>query len=506
VLAELAEELERDGIARPLLEAMPGACFVVDERRQIVTSNRQGRVLAGTPAPEALLGRRPGEALGCRVVPTAPSGCGSARACRSCGLTRTILHTLESGRPTVGECQIATTGSDVLEMEVTATRSRLQDRSLVFLGLRSLSAERRRETFERLFLHDVINAAGCLHGLAQLRVAGVAEVPAEDFAARVLEQSGALLEEIESYTQLCAAEDGSARPEFCEIVLPELLESIRAAYAGHPVARGRRLRASCPPLTLHSDPTLLRRLIGNLIKNALEATPEGGEVSLWAQPRPGHVRIGVRNPGTLPRRARSRLFQRRFSTKGTGRGLGLHSARLLSERYLGGRVRFESARDAGTVFFVSLPLSDPGARPAPAPAAAPAQPQWRPYPWRVLVADDNRVNRLVARYLLEQRGCRVTEAVDGEQAIAACPPGSHDLVLLDVEMPRMGGLEAVQRLRKVARLPGSLRIVAFTANTRPDERLACHRAGFDDVLSKPLQVPELDRVLAQLARAAQGSS
>jgi signal transduction histidine kinase len=100
---------------------------------------------------------------------------------------------------------------------------------------------------------------------------------------------------------------------------------------------------------------LVARILGNLVKNALEASPAGAEVTVRGEARGGHPEFTVHNPGAMPAEVQHQLFQRSFSTKGRDRGLGTYSVKLLAERYLGGRVSFESTPDRGTTFRVELP-------------------------------------------------------------------------------------------------------------------------------------------------------
>ena len=102
---------------------------------------------------------------------------------------------------------------------------------------------------------------------------------------------------------------------------------------------------------------MLGRVLGNLVKNAVEASSGGMKVVVGAAPVDGGVEFWVHNASAIPREAQLQVFQRSFSTKGAGRGLGTYSVRLFAERYLGGKVSFESSEESGTIFRVVLPLS-----------------------------------------------------------------------------------------------------------------------------------------------------
>ena len=169
-----------------------------------------------------------------------------------------------------------------------------------------------------------------------------------------------LVEEIQVQRQLSSAESGELQVDIQPLELGSLLSEIRDLYASYPVAAQRTLVLG-PQVAarVRTDRGLFRRVLGNLIKNALEATPPGGTVTLGSRLGEGTVLCTVHNPGLLPPAVQQQLFQRSFTTKGEGRGLGTWSAKLFGERYLGGRVFFTSGESAGTELVFSLPVAVP---------------------------------------------------------------------------------------------------------------------------------------------------
>ena len=138
-----------------------------------------------------------------------------------------------------------------------------------------------------------------------------------------------------------------------EVPVLEVLERVRAICVGLPAARGRTLViGESVGARVVTDPTILKRILVNLAKNALEAIGVGATVTIWAERAGEEVMFAVRNPGTLPEEVRHQLFHRSFSTKGDGRGIGTYSVKLLGERYLRGRVEFRSGDAEGTVFMI----------------------------------------------------------------------------------------------------------------------------------------------------------
>jgi hypothetical protein len=160
---------------------------------------------------------------------------------------------------------------------------------------------------------------------------------------------------------MLAAERGELKVALDDVSVQDVLDAVVALYGHHHVAEGRELRiGDCDRLWLRTDATLLRRVLGNLVKNALEATPPGGCVLVSARGDGDEIRFAVHNPGVMPERARLQMFQRSFSTKGgDGRGVGTYSVKLFGERHLGGRVAFTSDEAGGTCFTVTLPVAGP---------------------------------------------------------------------------------------------------------------------------------------------------
>ncbi|HYG70351.1 MAG TPA: ATP-binding protein, partial [Anaeromyxobacteraceae bacterium] len=253
-------------------------------------------------------------------------------------------------------------GGLALEFNVRASQVEVDGGRFTVVSLRDISAQKRREVLEQVFFHDVLNTAAGLRSSAWLL-----QKPNADHrrhGERVDRLARQLEREIRDQRALVLAENGALVPERVPVRPREILRNVADGFAGQPAALDRRLELATegPDHALATDPALLVRVLSNMVRNALEATPAGGAVRVWwdgGQDRA--LRFAVHNAGAIAPEVQARIFHRSFSTKAErGRGLGTYSMKLFGEKILGGVVAFESTESDGTVFSITLPLA-PGA-------------------------------------------------------------------------------------------------------------------------------------------------
>jgi len=169
--------------------------------------------------------------------------------------------------------------------------------------------------------------------------------------------SDQLVEEINAQRFLMEAERGDLAVWAQDLQAGSVLEGLRRQFHAAPCAEGKTLvvAGSVDGISLVSDPVLLRRVLGNLVKNAFEAAEEGEEITVSCVSDESGVSFSVRNSAVLSEEVQNQIFQRSFSTKGNGRGIGTYSVKLLTEKYLLGNVSLISSQDEGTVFTVRFP-------------------------------------------------------------------------------------------------------------------------------------------------------
>ncbi|MCL5282564.1 MAG: HAMP domain-containing histidine kinase [Planctomycetes bacterium] len=341
-----------------LPDVVPCMLMVINTHRQIVFANK--RLLDLLPPEQrqaGVLGRRPGEVLGCVHAFETDEGCGTTESCTFCGAVNAMLSGLH-GSARVEECRITRANGDALDLRVWTTPLALDGEPFTVFAALDISHEKRRQALERIFLHDIGNVASGLKWYTELLERGTPD-KSREFQAALGQLSRELLDEIDGQRTLVRAESGELvlTPE--RLGTRQLLQEAVELYRRHPVSHERHLRIDpdAEDIAVTSDRMLLSRVLGNLIKNALEACRAGQTVTVGCSPRPGEgIELWVHNPGAMPRAVQLQVFQRSFSTKGTGRGLGTYSIKLLTERYLHGHVSFTSTPEQGTTFKVHYPL------------------------------------------------------------------------------------------------------------------------------------------------------
>ncbi|HEX2973703.1 MAG TPA: PAS domain-containing sensor histidine kinase [Tepidisphaeraceae bacterium] len=339
-------------LVRTLLDAVPCGLVVLNPYRQVVFANLSFAKLLGVSAVEEMYGKRPGELLGCEHAFEC-AGCGMAEACTTCGAAKAMAM-CERGSAAVQECRIIQRCSGrALDLRITTTPLQLDGTSFTILGMTDISHEKRRQAMERLFFHDLLNTTGAIVGYADLlRISPPEEY--ESLATSIKRMGNSLADEIHAQRQLVAAENGDLAVQWHPVSSRGMLEDVLEMYRNHEGAQNRKLvlDPEAADVKFSSDRVLLLRVLGNLVKNALEAAEPGQTVTLGAKATDQTVEFWVHNPGVMPREVQLQVFHRSFSTKGVGRGLGTYSIKLLTERYLKGTASFKSSPEEGTVFTV----------------------------------------------------------------------------------------------------------------------------------------------------------
>ncbi|MDP1737374.1 MAG: PAS domain-containing protein [Caulobacter sp.] len=254
---------------------------------------------------------------------------------------------------------------------------------------------------------------------------------------------------------------------------------------------------------VRTDPVRLRQCLFNLMGNAVKFTLQGGVSLRCERPAPGRLAFAIQDTGVgIPLDAQDRLFERFHQADASttrrfgGSGLGLAITRRLSEM-MGGGVEFTSVPDVGSTFRLEIAAADAEAvKPVSGDTGALLD------GLRVLVVEDNATNRMIAVKMLESLGAVSQTASDGAAGVEAAGAAVFDLILMDIQMPGMDGMEACRRIRALAGPSARTPIIALTANVLSHQRDTYLAAGMDGVVGKPVSPAAL---LAEISRLAADS-
>jgi signal transduction histidine kinase/ActR/RegA family two-component response regulator len=360
-------------------------------------------------------------------------------------------------------------------------------------------ANRAKSEFLTVISHEIRTPLNGVLGMAQAMAADdLAPAQAERLDV-LLQSGGSLLAIVDDLLDMSRLEKGRLALSEQTFAVPEVLAAVHATYLPEARRRGLAFEMIVEPsaaLTCHGDAARLRQVLGCLVSNALKFTPAGQvEMRTWHSPDGFGFEVRDTGIGIDPERIRT-LFDPFTQADSSltraygGAGLGLALCRELCAT-MGGAISAERAPSGGSIFTVRLPL----------PVVGPVQGD-APPPSRVLAAEDNPVNQLVLKSLLEQLGITPTIVANGAEALAAWESGDWDLVLMDIQMPQMDGLTATRRIREreAARGLGRTPIVALTANAMPAQIESYYEAGVCDVVPKPIEVARLFAAIASAVR------
>jgi len=346
------------------LDATNGMILILNTCRQAVFANKAFLTMVNMQNSSELAGQRPGEIIKCVHAYDTINGCGTAEACKYCNVVNTVVKTMESNKESSGEfSNINTMHGYEQNIDLFIHVALLQVKEEVFsvVSLADNSDAVGKRILERTFFHDIINTAGALKGIVGLLKDDVPDIikPEVEF---VEESFKFLVEEIQSQKYMLDAENKQLVLQLTSIESLGELKLVSKLYEGHDVARNKNiiLDKFCINKGIYTDQRLLRRILGNMVKNALEASDEGGVVTIGCSAdgdKDQLITFWVHNDKYMDERVQNLVFHRSFSTKGVGRGLGTYSMKLFGETFLQGKVGFFTNKEKGTRFYIKLPLS-----------------------------------------------------------------------------------------------------------------------------------------------------
>jgi signal transduction histidine kinase/ActR/RegA family two-component response regulator len=381
----------------------------------------------------------------------------------------------------------------------------LQSRRLAREREAAEAASRAKTDFLANMSHELRTPLNGVLGMLDLLSDETLPPAARERAATAQASARQLMAVIGDILDMSKLEAGRVELECVPFALGPLLRRAVATFAAAATAKGVRLELAMEPAAegwFLGDPTRLTQIVPNLVANAVKFTGQGSvAVAATAAPAPDGtvLTIEVRDSGIGIERATLRTLFDKFTQADSsttrrygGTGLGLAICRELAQ-IMGGTIEAESEVGHGAVFRLRLVLpatTPPEIERTPLPrASTPAAP-------RVLLVEDDRVNRLVADSMLRKLGAEVAFAASGEDALRQAAARPFDLILMDIQMPGMDGLAVTRAIRAGSGPNAGARIVALSANAFSDDVARSLEAGMDDHAPKPVSRATLARLLA----------
>jgi PAS domain S-box-containing protein len=509
----------------------------------IIATDGAGTITLFNPAAEKMLGYAADELIG-SAGPGVFHDPGEVAA-RAAALTRELGHpvpagfdafiakTRSTGQPDVNEWTYIAKGGHRLPVLLSVVALRDDGGELFgYLGIAADLAERKRteaalhrakesaeaanrakSEFLANMSHEIRTPMNGIIGMVELLLDTGLSPEQRRQAEIVRDNADALLTILNDILDVSKLEAGRVELEQVDFSLGELVTGITALLAPQAQAKGIAIAADLDLSVAgrwRGDPTRLRQVLINIAGNAVKFT-DRGRVDIDVRPAGQGVRIEVRDTGIgMTTDQAARVFQKFSQGDGSiarrygGTGLGLAICRELVA-LMGGTLGVESAPGRGSLFWFELPLQRSAPEAAIAAPATPAAAGVPPVPGgRILLAEDNSTNQVIAATTLRKAGYGVAIAGNGIEAVELWRQGGFDAVLMDIHMPEMDGMEATRQIRALEQRDGRGRtpIIALTANAMAGARDSCLAAGMDDHIGKPFK---RSRLLETLARALRGA-
>jgi len=378
------------------------------------------------------------------------------------------------------------------------------------------SANRAKNEFLANMSHELRTPLNGILGTLQLLQTSSPTAEQAGYIEICLKSSWTLLDLINDLLDLSSIEAGKLAISQEPVQLAELVTAATAAFDEPLRSKGVQLRCKLAPdlpAAILGDRKRLLQILFNLIGNAVKFTEHGSiELALEWEAQEGTddlLRIRVADSGIgIEEGLLEKIFdpfvqgEIDYCKRFQGAGLGLAIVKRLVTA-MQGTIKVQSHLQSGTTFTIELPVGRAPAAPtlpSTAPSAPPAPAVAEATPRRILLVEDNDSNRQLIKLMLNKRGCEVTTASNGLEALQALAENDFDLVLMDIQMPVMDGLEALKQLRAGAYAVRNPRIpvAAMTAYAMPGDEDKFLAAGMDGYLKKPLTLASLDQLLDTL--------
>ncbi|MFD2204655.1 ATP-binding protein [Kiloniella antarctica] len=406
--------------------------------------------------------------------------------------------------------------NDRLEKEVEERQR--TEQNLLAAKVEAEQASKSKSEFLATISHEIRTPMNGVVGMTNLLLESSLDDEQLDYTQSIRNSADHLLLLINDILDISKLESGMSRLEISSFNLPDLLSSVTGVQQPKAHSKGLELKTEIDPELpewVRSDPTRLRQILFNLIGNAIKFTDQGHiKISVTPfMPREGTtqwIKCTVEDTGIgISAEDQARIFERFTQADGSasrkhgGVGLGLSIAKRLSKQ-MDGEIGLESTPENGSLFWFTIPLEVAKSAPAPDQAIGsseknttekPTVPEKSENPLQILVVEDNKINQMLLLKFLTKRGHNVDITVNGIEALKYLETSSPDIILMDIQMPEMDGIEATKVIRTMEGDLATVPIIAVTANAMKGDRDTYITAGMNDYVAKPVDFKRLTEVI-----------